>query len=153
MSAEAAQRLAAAHGIVAWAATAFLVLLGFVLVRNRLRRTRAHAALLALVAGLLLATGVTGALLELPYRSMLRQRLFLASRALGLLFERKLHFAFGALVLAAIALSALLAERFTNHEPTRRELARVTTLGFVASSLFALVAAIASSVVASRVHF
>ena len=153
MKTEFAQTLAFVHGVVAWSATVLLLLLGFVLVRRRLRRTRAHASLLALTTSLLIATGVSGALLELPYRYSLRQHVFLASRALGFAFERKLHFALGALVFAAIALTTLFAERMSAEEKTRAELMRVTTLGFVVSAVFAFAAALASSIVASRLRF
>ena len=51
----------------------------------------------------------SGIMLELPYRTHVRQRLFLASRMFGFLFERKLHFAFGALVFSLCGLAALFS--------------------------------------------
>lgn len=153
MTNELARRIALGHGIAAWFAAVLLATLAVVLVRRKLRLTRAYITLVVLAMGLTFATGVTGALLDLPYRSHLRQRIFLASHFLGWLFERKLHFAFGALVFAAIALVTLLAGRTTPNDVAQPRLSAVTSVAFVASAFFALAACVLSSVVAFRLRF
>lgn len=153
MSVEALRAIERAHAILAWLATLALVLSALA----SLRRGPARRGLLgagALASALLLITGALGALLDEGYRGRLRQRLFLASPTLGWLFERKLHLAFGAILLAISALSALLALRRDDAAgPRARSLARAVTLALGASALLALFASVASTLVARRAIF
>lgn len=152
MKTDLARRIAEAHGVLAWLAAASLVACAFIFVRRDKRRRFARGAAL-LAASLVALAFASGAMLDLPYRAHLRQRIFLASRALGWLFERKLHFSLGALAFACIALAAHLAAGKTPDDPAGKSLVRVSRAGFVASALFAIAACVASSIVAARLRF
>jgi len=152
MTTELARRIAEVHGVLAWLAAASLVACAFVFARRDKRERFARGASL-LAFSLVALAFASGAALDLPYRAHLRQRIFLASRALGWLFERKLHFSLGALAFAAIALAAHLATGKNLDDPTEKSLIRASRAGFVASALFAALACVASSIVAARLRF
>ncbi len=154
MTIELVRRVAIAHGVICWIAA--LALLATAL-RLGLRRPgapwlTAQGVLSTVLASLAFASGV---LLDQPYRAHLRQRLFLASRALGWLFERKLHLAFGAFLFALCALCALLAASRAERspDPLSPALTRAARIASAAAALFALVACVASSLVAARMRF
>jgi hypothetical protein len=84
------------HGHLGWLAAAAL-LHPAILLRNPKRR--AHLSVALSTAFVTVAGGI-GAWLYVPYRETVKQRLFLETRWVGLLFERKEHLAFGAIVLA-----------------------------------------------------
>jgi hypothetical protein len=161
---ELTRRLAVAHGVLAWVAALALAAATIRLTRGRpgAPLLRAQAAVTTTLATLAFASG---ALLELPYRVHLRQRLFLASRGLGWLFERKLHLAFGALVFAWCALAVLLAAQIAHGTPPVKakavspdpqvtaRLVRASCLAYAVAALFALVACAASSIVAAKMRF
>lgn len=107
MTREALRALSQAHGALAWASIAALV----IAVAWAFRGRRSGALAASIAAALGIATFVTGAMLHMPFQVKLRQRLFLASAALGWLFERKEHAAFGALALAICGAVALWAGR------------------------------------------
>lgn len=52
-----------------------------------------------------------GLLLHMPFQSRLRQKLFIKAAAVGWMFERKEHAAFGAVLLSWCAVGALWAAR------------------------------------------
>jgi hypothetical protein len=151
--------LVPAHAFSAWLSTAALVLFAALLAARRLTRTNLSVWAAAAVTLLLSLSGALGAMLHLPYRLQLRQRIFLHSRELGWLFERKQHLAFGALLLAWSGLCALLAGRLalaSKHSAAQargRELYRAAAVAYIASALFAAVASVASAVVSAREHF
>lgn len=159
MSLDAIRALERAHGILAWLATAAIVLAFLALLR-----ARAHLRL-ALLLGLLATalatiTGALGLQLDDPYRSRLRQKLFVKSASLGWLFERKEHFAFGAILLAFAGIASLGAawaigarRSAASAEPLTRELRRGATAAWAASALLAIAASVASAVVARHARF
>lgn len=150
-SAAALRTLASVHAALAWLSLAGLAAALLVLWRRR------AAALFVLPAAALLAAAAfaTGAMLHGPFQRELRQRLFLEANALGWLFERKEHVAFGALALSWCALFAFVAERTLS----RGEAARVTPLrwacliGLGAALAFELFAAVVSVAAARHVGF
>lgn len=118
----------------------------------------ARAVLAAAVLGA--ATFVTGAALHGPFQGKLRQRLFLASEALGWLFERKEHAAFGALALTLSALFATWAERAARGglsgsagAGTARTLRRAALVGLAAALVLSALSLAVSVAVARRVGF
>ncbi|MDI1443369.1 hypothetical protein [Polyangium sp. 6x1] len=155
MTPELLRRVALVHGVLAWISAVALVALAVILVRLRKDARLSRGIHLAALATTTLVTAAfaTGAWLDLPYRVHLRQRLFLASRALGWLFERKLHLSFGALVFAGLALVALFAAGPDGHDESSRALRRASRLGYVASAIFALAACVIGTVVATRARF
>lgn len=151
MSAEALRSLAEVHAALAWgaviAAIAAAVALGL--------RRGGGAALAVAAAALAVATFVTGAKMHGPFQARLRQKLFLSSTALGWLFERKEHAAFGALALSLCGAIALLAERWARRAggETAVPLRRAGLLAIGAAALFELFALGVSIAAAGRVHF
>jgi hypothetical protein len=156
MSLEALRAIERAHAVVAWLAT-IAALLAAVRAHGRDPGRRASLAPASLGALLLLVACASGLLLDEGYRSRLRQRLFVASPAMGWLFERKLHLAFGALLLAITGVASLLGGRRAHDvargEATRRSLARAATLALTSAALLALAASIAGALVARRTMF
>jgi hypothetical protein len=156
MTLELARRVAIAHGVIAWIAALALVVtaLGLLLRRPGAPWSVASGAASTALASLAFASG---ALLDLSYRTHLRQRLFLASRPLGWLFERKLHLSFGALLFALCALAALFAASraarvSADPDAVSPSLARAARFAYAAAALFSLFACVASSLAASRVR-
>lgn len=153
MSLEALRLLERAHAILAWIATIALLFSAVVALRKG-PSARGLLGASALGGALLLGTGALGLLLDEGYRSRLRQRLFLASPDLGWLFERKLHLAFGAMLLAVAGLASLVALRRAAPSGDRATaLTRAVKLALGASALLALFASIASALVARRAIF
>jgi len=145
------QLVARAHAVVAWLATAALVVAAPRLIgRRRDRVTLAIAAAAAL--GITIAGGL-GVLLEAAYRSQIRQQLFVRSPALGWLFERKEHLAFGAILLAWCALSTTAAARITREPERAKDLQRAARLAGITAAALALAASVMSAIVARRAHF
>ena len=110
--------LSGVHGALAWASVVVLLVAVVAAWIGRRAGTigargaaRVSAWTVPLAAVLGVATFATGLSLHGPFQSKLRQRLFIASEALGWLFERKEHVAFGALVLSLSALFAAWAAR------------------------------------------
>ncbi|MDC3954710.1 hypothetical protein [Polyangium jinanense] len=155
MTHELLRRVALVHGVLAWISAVALVALAVILVRlrNDARISRWIHLASAATTSLAVATFATGVWLDLPYRTHLRQRLFLASRSLGWLFERKLHLSFGALVFAGLALAALFAAGADGHDAPSRALRRASRTGYVASAFFALAACVIGTLVATRARF
>lgn len=155
MTPDALRTLARIHGVLAWGATAGLSAMAVVVLRKSPGRRRATAA--GFVITTVLATSATGLAIHDPYRATLRQRLFLASPALGWLFERKQHAAFGATLLGLAALVTLLVltrmERVARNTALARELRRTVALAWTAAALLTAAASLASTVVARHAHF
>lgn len=155
MTPDLLRRVALVHGVLAWIAAVALIALAIALVRLRkdARVSRGIRLASAAATSLVVASFATGVWLDLPYRTHLRQRLFLASRTLGWLFERKLHLSFGALVLAGLALAALFAAGPDSHAGPSRALRRASRAGYVAAAIFALAACVIGTLVATRARF
>lgn len=101
------RRLTTFHGIVAWLDALLLLTVAVMTLRSQgwkhpwfrpLAMTSTVGAILAFASGLLL---------EQHYRIHVKQRLFIASKNLGWLFERKQHFSLGVCAFALIGLCAL----------------------------------------------
>lgn len=145
--------LEGAHAVVAWAATIALLVTAWIVVRSTSTRRAARRAG-ATAIGLVCAAAALGLALHDPYRSRLRQRLFLGSPALGWLFERKQNAAFAAVFLGLSAMCTLVClERGGPYAPGARDLRRSAALAWTASAALALAASIASAIVARRAHF
>jgi hypothetical protein len=137
-----------AHGHAGWL-TAALLVHPAVLLRNRTRRL--HGVVVLPVA-LVTAVSGAGAWLYVLYREQLRRDIFTEARAMGLLFERKEHLAFGTLVVAWAGCAAYFAaERAT--EPTRALLRTFSFRAFCAAAALALVVATLGTVVSSYKSF
>jgi hypothetical protein len=155
MTLEALRALVRWHAAAAWLATAALVAIGVMHLRGR--RPRLVAWLGGLGAALTVAAALSGAMLDEGYRARLRQHLFLESASLGWLFERKLHLAFGALVLALAGASTLAASASSDAGELgplyARGLRRAATVAWVTAALLALIASGASWLVSQRITF
>lgn len=165
MSVEALRAIARAHGIAAAVATAALIMaLGLLFFEQRSGRRRAFAVGAVAVASITLA-GALGLLLDDAYRSRLRQRLFVEAPALGWLFERKQHLAFGAILLGWSGLCSLGAAWLLATGPSQSgadrarraalssELARAAKVGWAAAAILAFAALAASVRVAQHTRF
>jgi hypothetical protein len=93
------------HGHLGWLAAALLVHPAVVL---RRRNRRAHLAV-GLSTTLVTVASAIGVWLYTAYRERLKQGIFLQTPAIGLLFERKEHLAFAAVVLAWAGAAAYFA--------------------------------------------
>lgn len=136
------------HGHLGWLAAVSLSHPA-ILLRNRKRR--AHLAV-GLSVALLTAVGALGVFLYDPYRDKLKQQIFIHAPGIGLLFERKEHLAFGAVVLAwagAIAYAAAASA----SEQTQRTLRAFAFRAFVLATGLALTTAALGTVVASYSTF
>lgn len=143
--------LSQVHAGLAWAAIA--VLAAAIVAVARRARWGGLAVGGAVAIGL--AAFATGAMLHLPFQAKLRQRLFLTSAALGWLFERKEHAAFGAAALLACAGCATIAARASRPlDPAAEAGFRRAAIGALAGALafeaFAIGVSIAT---AGRVGF
>ncbi len=132
------------HGHLGWLTVAALVHPA-VLLRRRDRRADLSVGLALLLAT---ASGALGVILYEPYRDSLRQPIFMHAPALGYLFERKEHLAFGAILLAWAGGFAYAGARQTAggvHESLRRAAHRA----FVAAAALALLTAAFGTIVAA----
>ena len=136
------------HGHLGWLAAAVLVHPA-VLLRRPARKAHLAVAMAAIVPTL---TGALGAWLYTPYRDRIKQGIFLEMRWVGMLFERKEHLAFGAILLAWSAAGAyFVAPRV--EEPARSLLRTFAFRGFVAAAALTLVVAALGTVIASYRSF
>ena len=143
--------IAQAHGVAAWIATAALAAAIPLLLRAH--RARVTIAISAVAAAAITICGGLGVLLEAAYRSRIRQQLFGRSPSLGWLFERKEHFAFGAIVLAWCTLSTMVAAQLS-RDPTRaRDLHAAARVAAIAAAGLALAASVMAAIVTRRAHF
>jgi len=136
------------HGHLGWLAAAAL-LHPAILLRNRQRR--AHLSV-ALCTGFATVVGALGAWLYGPYRDRLKQHIFIEARWVGLMFERKEHLAFGAILLAwagASAYAAAIGANATVKAPLRE----FAFHAFAVSAALALLTAGLGTLVASYKTF
>jgi hypothetical protein len=131
------------HGHLGWLA-ALALIHPAILLRNPKRRARLSVVL---ATSLAIVTGALGAFIYPSYSRQLRRSIYVASRAHGLLFERKEHLAFLAIGLA-IAGAALHLAR--GDSPAR---ARAAWIAFVASAALATIVATMGTVIASFKSF
>jgi hypothetical protein len=153
VTADLLRALERAHGALAWVGTAGLVVAGALPRFTNTMSRRARVTWLAIATGLLVAATALGFVLHDPFRFRLRQRLFIASPALGWLFERKQHAAFASVLLSVCALAALARRERIGPGSEADALRGAASAAWVASVVLALAASIASVVVARRAHF
>ncbi len=133
------------HGHLGWLAAIALVHPAIFLRRHN---RRAHLSVTLAVAVATIA-GAVGASLYPAYRETLRQPIFAEAPAIGYLFERKEHLAFGAILLAwAGAVTYVAAFRYADVG-TRDALRKASHWAFVASALLGVVTALLGTIVAS----
>jgi hypothetical protein len=136
------------HGHLGWLAAIALVHPAILLRRSK---RKAHLSV-ALAAGAVTAVGALGAAMYGDYRDKLRQAIFAHAPAMGYLFERKEHLAFGAILLAwAGALAYFGAPRAgaSLYDPLRR----AAHWSFVLAAVLAVATAALGTVVASYRSF
>lgn len=136
------------HGHLGW-----LVAIALVHPAVLLRRTKRKAHLsVALAVAMVTAVFVIGVGIYGDYRDKLRQQIFIHSKPIGYLFERKEHLAFGALLLAwAGAVSYAAATRVEGE--ARESLRRASHWAFVAAAILALATASFGIVIAAYKSF
>jgi hypothetical protein len=131
------------HGHLGWLSAAILVHPAIVL---RSRERRAHLAV-GLATTFVTVASAVGVWLYVSYQEKLKQGIFISAPGIGLLFERKEHLAFGAVVLAwAGACAYFAAPRAT--EQTRTLLRTIAFRAFAASAALAILVAVLGTVVA-----
>jgi hypothetical protein len=130
------------HGHLGWLAAAVLVHPA-VLLRDRARR--AHLAV-GLGTGLVTGVAAIGAWLYVAYIERLKRGIFQAAPGVGLLFERKEHLAFGAVVLAWAGAAAYWAAPRAS-EATRTTLRTIAHRAFVAAAALATLVAVLGTIV------
>lgn len=119
-----------------------------------LRRENRRAPLAAwLSTSMLTVTGIGGAYLYPPYRSILKQKLFVHAPQIGWMFERKEHLAVGALCLAWAGLIAHLLWNRQQPSAVRSGLARAAHLSFLGAAILSTLVGIIGVVVAVKTTF
>jgi hypothetical protein len=136
------------HGHLGWLA-AIALLHPAILLRRTQRR--AHLSVALAVAGVT-AVGAIGVALYGDFRERLRQSIFVGAPAIGYLFERKEHLAFGAILLAWAGGIAYAGAIRVDGE-ARVSLRRAAHWAFVASAAMAIIAAAFGTVVAAYKTF
>jgi hypothetical protein len=136
------------HGHLGWLSAAALVHPAIVL-RDRDRRADVTVAV---ATALVTVAAAIGLVLYVAYRERLRQRIFLEAPAIGLLFERKEHLAFGAVLLAWAGCAAYFTARRA-PEPLRRTLRTTALRAFLAAAALAVVVAALGTIVAVHASF
>jgi hypothetical protein len=136
------------HGHLGWLAAISLVHPAIVL--RRVKR-RAHLAV-GLSVGIVTLAGGLGAYMYPAYRDRLRQSMFQHAPAIGYLFERKEHLAFGALLLAWAGTLAYVAATKVEGG-TRDRLRRAAHWSFVVAAAMAVVTAALGTVIAAYKTF
>lgn len=136
------------HGHLGWLAAAALVHPAIVLrpAPGAAAQRRAHLAV-GLATALVTVASALGAWLYGPYRESVRRLVFLEAPALGLLFERKEHLAFGAVMLAWAGAAAYAAA--LRPSPASVALRRTAHRAFVGAALLAAAVAAMGTVVAA----
>lgn len=132
------------HGHAGWVAVAVLVHPAILL--RRIGR-RAHLSV-GVAVGIPTVVGAVGAWLYVPYRDQLRPGIFQAAPEVGLLFERKEHLAFGAVLLAWAAALAYFGSWRTEGD-TRARLHKFSHRAFTIAAVLAFAVASLGTYVAS----
>lgn len=131
------------HGHLGWLAAALLLHPAIVLRRpNR----RAHLAV-GLATAFVTVGSALGAWLYVAYREHLKQRIFIESRMIGLMFERKEHLAFGALMLAWVGCVAYFAASRAG-EPLRTTMRTIAFRAYVGAAALTMIVAVLGTAVA-----
>jgi hypothetical protein len=134
------------HGHLGWLAAVALAHPAILLRRTR---RRAHLSV-GFAVGLATAAAGLGAALYPAYRERLRQPIFASAPAVGYLFERKEHLAFGAVLMAWTGGLTYAASQFRCDDVgTGDALRKAARWAFVAAALFALTTALLGTLVAS----
>ena len=141
MTPDVVRRFIPFHGIFAWLDALLLLAVAILLLRERWPDKPWFRGLSIAATLGAMASFASGLALEMHYRIHLRQRLFVSSKSLGWLFERKMHLSFGMLLFAAIGLLMLLLVR---EEP---RFFRASRAAFVLATVFALATCVISSIV------
>jgi hypothetical protein len=132
------------HGHLGWLAVAILAHPA-ILLRNKKRRAHLAVGLAVLLPTLV---GSLGLWMYGPYRDRIKQSIFIDARWVGLLFERKEHLAFCAILISwAGAAAYVLAIRAEGS--SKDGLRTFAFRAFVAASVLALLTAVLGTVVAS----
>lgn len=131
------------HGHAGWLAVAALAHPAIML----RKRTRLDLSIALSTAFVTLAGGL-GAFLYVAYRERLKQHIFLEAPSIGLLFERKEHLAFGAVLLAWAGALAYFAAARAADEKLRATLRRTATRAFLGAAALTLVVAVLGTWVA-----
>ncbi|MCL2726130.1 MAG: hypothetical protein FWD69_17020 [Polyangiaceae bacterium] len=130
------------HGHAGWLSTAALVHPAIVL-RSRTRRVGLTVLLSTLFVTL---TSATGAWLYVGYRNQLKRDIFRDARDVGLLFERKEHLAFVALVLAWAGTVAYFASTRAKGD-IQGSLRKIAFRAFACSATLAILTAVFGTIV------
>lgn len=131
------------HGHLGWLAAAVLIHPAIVL---RSRTRRAHLAV-ALSTGFITVAAGIGLWLYVAYRERLKQGIFMHAPLVGMLFERKEHLAFGAVMLAWTGAAAYFAAPRATPQ-TRERLRTIAFQSFCGSAALSVLVAILGTVVA-----
>jgi len=134
------------HGHLGWLAAAVLFHPAIVL-RNRSRR--AHLAVLLSTA--FVTTGAAiGEYIYVAYRERLKQQIFIEAPQVGLLFERKEHLAFGAVLLAWIGCAAYFSAYRVEPStaPLRLTLRTLSFRAFIGAATLTTIVALLGTYVA-----
>lgn len=121
------------HGHLGWLAAAALLHPAIVL---RRKDKRARLAV-GLATGFATFAAALGAWLYVPYRAQLKQRIFLDAPAYGLLFERKEHLAFAAVLFAWAGAAAYASD---HRVLSQRSFAAAAALAIIAAAVGTIVA-------------
>jgi hypothetical protein len=136
------------HGHLGWLA-AIALAHPAILLRHTSRR--AHWAV-GLAVGLVTLAGALGTAMYPAYRETLRQPIFASSAAVGYLFERKEHLAFGVVMLAWAGGTAYAAATLADGG-VRESLRRAAHRAFVVAAALAVVTAALGTFVAAYKTF
>jgi hypothetical protein len=136
------------HGHLGWLTAAAIMHPAFLL-RDRMRKAHLSVALCTAFATL---EGTLGAYIYGPYRERLKPHIFTEARWIGLMFERKEHLAFGAVVLTWAGASAY-ALAIGAREEVRAPLRTFAHHAFAVSAALALLTAGLGTLVASYKTF
>jgi hypothetical protein len=143
MQLDALRMIEHVHGHLGWLSSAILLHPAIVL-RSRTRRA---GLAVALATGFVTAAAAMGAWLYVAYRERLKQGIFLTAPSVGLLFERKEHLAFGAVVLAWAGAAAYVAAPRASAE-TRERLRTLAFRAFAGAAALSLLVAVLGTIVA-----
>jgi uncharacterized membrane protein len=146
------------HGHLGWLSAIALAHPAIFLRRRGRRRDRPAHLSVALSVGLTTPAGALGASLYPSYRERLRPRIFAQAPAVGYLFERKEHLAFGAIAFAwagalAYAAATLRVSNASDAAGVHDALRKAAHWSFVASAVLAALTAALGTCVASYATF
>jgi nitric oxide reductase large subunit len=131
------------HGHLGWLSAAILLHPAIVL-RNR---KRPASLAVGLATAFVTVASASGAWLYVAYRERLKQGIFQHAPSIGLLFERKEHLAFGAVVLAWAGAAAYYAAPRAPEE-TRERLRTIAFRAFAAAAALSVLVAVLGTIVA-----